>query len=331
MSKIRVAPNSFREIVKNIPWSNAPIKSLRENNCASKIKHQYLRCANFSTLGNPMFPEKAQPDIPTAKLAGDDNSFLGKHGGKVGLAAFGVAVGLFYTYYKSSQLKTEVEDALTKEATIEPYEMLELRFCNKMPLEVYGKIVDTCLEKFPHGELSYADFITTVSECLLQHSQSSLRSGHILDRLVASHHLSIGGDSNLLPLSYLLVALNLTLNASGVDRSDSLFVLAQKSNKLISSSNTLTNAVIEPDIPGTVSELRTDGIHYHIFVEIDILFILSIYYSFQIFFVDREAECSLESALVILSHLCSTWQVIFSNSVLNVVEHNNILSRPLYP
>jgi hypothetical protein len=215
-----------------------------------------------------MFPERAIPDVPTpSKKASDDDSFLSRHGGKVGLVALAVACGIFYTYYKSGQLKSEQEDELAKAASIEPYEINEFRFLNKMDHNKFNSLASMCLDKFPSMQLTYSEFVTFVRSYM----GTSIRSGHILDRLILAKLESelnseeeqmklmqpLWSSKSTFPLPYFLVALNMAVDAPAAVRCDCLYNLGIALTAQTSSAEVIEN--IEEPMPVDLSLEQLDS------------------------------------------------------------------------
>jgi len=130
----------------------------------------------LSTLGNPMFPQRPLPELETfeesienskkAKQAngGDPEKkgfvdILADHGGKIALVVFGGVIALFYTYYASGKDRNKLEDGISEAALIEPYEIQELRFTNKLSKDDFVAIADQCRTHFHSGQATYAEFV----------------------------------------------------------------------------------------------------------------------------------------------------------------------------
>ncbi len=131
----------------------------------------------LSSLGNPMFPHRPLPELETfeqsienSKKAKKENDgkgsdkkefidILADHGGKIALAVFGGIIGLFYTYYASGKDRNKLEDSIADAALIEPYEIQELRFTNKLSKDDYISIVDQCKAHFTSGQATYVEFV----------------------------------------------------------------------------------------------------------------------------------------------------------------------------
>ena len=131
----------------------------------------------LSSLGNPMFPHRPLPELETfeqsienSKKAKKENDgkgsdkkefidILADHGGKIALAVFGGIIGLFYTYYASGKDRNKLEDSIADAALIEPYEIQELRFTNKLSKDDFISIVDQCKAHFTSGQATYVEFV----------------------------------------------------------------------------------------------------------------------------------------------------------------------------
>ena len=128
-----------------------------------------------------MFPERAVPEAATAAVKdkhkiSDEADFLTRHGGKVALVALSVAIALFYTYYESGQSKNRVEDALNNEATIEPYEINEIRFLNTLTAQLYDTLTESCTTQFPSGMTTYPEFVAFVNSFMSRYNAEMLKN-----------------------------------------------------------------------------------------------------------------------------------------------------------
>ncbi len=153
--------------------------------------------SRFSTLGNPMFPQRAEPDIDSIldkadkKGSKDKNAkatpdILSDHGGKIALVAFGLAIALFYSYYVGGQNKNKIEEEVTQLSNIEPYEMHEMRYLNNLTTEQYTEVVQHCKNHFSSGFCTYSDFVNFVtSKTILKGIK--LQRCHLLDRFLQSY------------------------------------------------------------------------------------------------------------------------------------------------
>jgi hypothetical protein len=196
-----------------------------------------LSAYRFSSLGSPMFPVRTTPDQdPITRNKDDNDSFLFKHGSKIATFTFAGLVALIYSYYKSGKNRSQVEDEAALEVIIEPYEIQELRHMNKLSLENYRKVVETCKSKFSTGECTYVEFIKIVSNELGNSFQ--IKNGYLLDRIVlsfVSKQPSLTDPINkttyllsvLLPVNFLLVCLNLTMVDDATVRIESLHKLLE--------------------------------------------------------------------------------------------------------
>jgi len=187
---------------------------------------------------------------PVAKSANDGKSnkenkkgasdFLADHGGKVAIVAFSIAIGLFYSYYQSGEDRSNQEKQILKEASIEPYEIQELRSCSELDVPRYNAVVSWLLPRdggvSSSTPVSYGDFIEGVRAQLA----APLHGGHLFDRVVAryaaSRGLSVGEGPSLrgaeLPRGLLLALLGLWLGSGCTpeDRLGALFRIAATSS-----------------------------------------------------------------------------------------------------
>lgn len=115
---------------------------------------------------NPMFPDR-QTVIPAAAAATtnkkgsepDDDSFLGRHGGKVALFGFGISALLIYSYFLGLKNKRLVDEDICNRAGIEPYEIIEIRDRNGITMEEFEDIAYGCYERYHEKEITYPEFI----------------------------------------------------------------------------------------------------------------------------------------------------------------------------
>lgn len=129
----------------------------------------------MSSLGSPMFPHRPRPELETfaesienskkAKASADPNEkagfidMLSDHGGKVALAVVGGLIALFYSYYASGKDRNRLEENIAEAAMLEPYEIQELRFRNKVDRDTFSAVVLQSKDRFPAGTTTYAEFI----------------------------------------------------------------------------------------------------------------------------------------------------------------------------
>lgn len=131
----------------------------------------------MSSLGNPMFPQRPLPELETfhesienSKKAkkesggGDPGNkgvvdILADHGGKIALVVLAGVIALVYSYYLSGKDRNKIEDAISEAVFVEPYEIQELRFGNRLSTEEYRFIAAQAKAAFPTGQATYADFM----------------------------------------------------------------------------------------------------------------------------------------------------------------------------
>ena len=66
----------------------------------------------------------------------NEESWLSKHSGKVGIVALSISITLIYRYFKSMTMRTDQEKLIADEEAIEPYEYNELKHNNNIPLQL---------------------------------------------------------------------------------------------------------------------------------------------------------------------------------------------------
>jgi hypothetical protein len=164
---------------------------------------------------NPMFPQRAVPELDAKTEQGvDATDFLSLHGGKVALAGFGLAIALFWTWYKGGVNRNDLEEKITNEAVIEPYEIQEMRLSNTLSPGDFQTIAANVYATFP-SNVSYKEFIKCVNQTPLkpppvaapdtgkvrtatppssrqQQQQQpaprvTIHAGHLMDRVVANY------------------------------------------------------------------------------------------------------------------------------------------------
>lgn len=145
-----------------------------------------------------MFPQRPRAELETfsesienskkAKAYADPNEksgfvdLLSDHGGKIALAVVGGLVALFYTYYASGKDRNRLEDSIADSAKVEPYEIQELRFKNKVDRDAFSAIVHQCKGRFLTGEATYDEFIRFLkSDLTLPEDESAISGGDSTD------------------------------------------------------------------------------------------------------------------------------------------------------
>jgi hypothetical protein len=132
-----------------------------------------------------MFPQRPLPELETfqesienskkAKKEGSGGDpgnkgvvdILADHGGKIALVVLAGVIGLVYSYYLSGQDRNKIEDAISEAVYIEPYEIQELRFGNKLSREEYQYIAGQVKAAFPSGQATYTDFMKFLKKDLV--------------------------------------------------------------------------------------------------------------------------------------------------------------------
>lgn len=194
----------------------------------------------FASLSNPMFPGIRQPEVPydfstpntddkgKKKNDDDDQSLLGKYGGKIALVAFSLAGVLLWAYFKGGKNKSDVEDNILDKEPLEPYEVHELRYSNRgMDKVKLEQVMDHCIEYcrahpegFDHpaaqrsGDyiIPYITFISLCNKVLKQDDpQAKINSGYLLDRLVLHRAVCPAGING--------IVVNDTTSSSTIDSS----------------------------------------------------------------------------------------------------------------
>ena len=181
----------------------------------------------------------------------NEESWLSKHSGKVGIVALSISITLIYRYFKSMTMRTDQEKLIANEEAIEPYEYNELKHNNNIPISLYNDIAKSIIQTYDNRLLSYNDFIKYVIEYITKEEQkygiNKLRSCHLLDRIVFKH-LAINDNNNndkdklyqeLIDLNFLLIALNITVKGLAEERIESLFAIINDNNDI--NTNNMNN------------------------------------------------------------------------------------------
>ena len=208
-----------------------------------------------SMLYSPMFPQRAVPEIPYEepgkKGNPEDEDFLSRHGGKVALAGFGVAIALVYRWFKGGSNKNDMETDIRDSFLVNPIEFSEVRHNNSVSIDFYADIIDEARTTFPDGYASYSDFIEFVSRKMTAAKLAPLAYAHILDRMVLpsteAFSNSDGNSDNVkedtaadgrewrvplsadgrLPLQFLLIVFNAAVRERADKRLEALYRIAK--------------------------------------------------------------------------------------------------------
>jgi len=276
-----------------------------------------------------MFPERPRPgdddagnSLKTDKVSkkttsASEESWVSKNSGKIGISLFCIAIGLIYSYIASGQDRTAEEKKINEAASVEPYEINEIRFCNFVTPEEYSNIVKLCYSHFSHGSngteahVSYRDFIEFVN----RHLKAKIAAGHLLDRVVFSYILvqqslkqndeeavknraiAMADCMNTpVSLSFLLVVLNMAVRSPSWERAQGLFDLATQidaitnqsaptmpSSSSASSSSSFSSPSSSPSSSSSIVEEEGRGG--------DAMF------------------CSNAAAELVILQLCESWQI----------------------
>ena len=128
----------------------------------------------FSSLGNPMFPERPQPSIASlldneyedskkrssgGGSGGSEGSkttidYLASYGGTIGIISIGIIGALIYSYYESIQDRNRIEDKVSDAIKIEPYEIQELRYLNQLTYDQYCTLCNRVIQVHREGNRS---------------------------------------------------------------------------------------------------------------------------------------------------------------------------------
>lgn len=204
-----------------------------------------------SMLYSPMYPQRPVPEVSYEESGknGDDDDFLSRHGGKVALAGFGVAIALVYRWFKGGSNKNDIETDIRDSYLVNPIELSEIRHNNSVGIDLYTDIIDEARTAFPDGYASYSDFIDFVRKKLSAANLPPLAYAHILDRMVlpSIEASPINSDDGIneepaadgpewrvarsadgrLPVQFLLVAFNAAVRERGEKRLEALYRIAQ--------------------------------------------------------------------------------------------------------
>ena len=151
----------------------------------NKLRFHATNLKHFSSLGSPMFPQKSQIELSDDVLAGksktpnNDESFVSKHSGKLALIVVSYLGYLIYSFVKGGQLKTEEEDNVRSQSSIDPDEINELRLVNNVSFDEFVGCVAAADQHFNDHLVSYEDFTSFV----LAYFRKPIKHGHLLDRV----------------------------------------------------------------------------------------------------------------------------------------------------
>lgn len=168
-------------------------------------------------LHNPMFPQRALPEINETKVKqGESDDFLSKHGGKVFATCMAAVFGLLYTYIKSNSMRSDLEDALSDERIVEPFETNAARARNqKFKKEVFDDIIASCYSHFPEKECTYSEFVSFVKQILFSKYGVVIADAHLLDRTIQAKCLKLALTEQNPQLS-LLSSIDYNKNDEGI-------------------------------------------------------------------------------------------------------------------
>lgn len=189
------------------------------------------------------FKRNLATEVSTAQPAPKKpvTDFLLNHGGKVALVAFSISAYLIYTYYLSVTDRKNVEEDVEHSTIIEPYEIQQLRYANRLSKDAFLSIAKRVYEdnsatvnRGGHNKLTmtYKDFVKLVQQHSSQH-HNPISNGYFLDRVVYQHMIQPQLHSLIfrseeecalsngttkwyemeLPVDYLLVVLSLALES----------------------------------------------------------------------------------------------------------------------
>lgn len=182
-----------------------------------------MRVRAMNSLHNPMFPQQKIPEIeeiPVPAKKKDSPDFLDAHGGKLILAVISTIGFFIYRWVKGGNNKLKVEDLVAEDSPLHPYESHQFRAANLFTEEDFKHLLQTSRQKYPHGLISYEEFVLFVQENL----SKKLAMAYYFDRIILSYLESIHQTSaSQVPLSIFLVAFSNALQSSPQDRSELLF------------------------------------------------------------------------------------------------------------
>lgn len=150
MNRIYASPSFKRIYHGNLTqsircWPNATQKSYAKEVRLIRTSNERLVFSRQHSTATPSSSSPASSHVTKAKSASSGSKlgdYFADHAGKVALGALGIAAGLVYTYFLSQQNKSEVESSIENHfLTIEPYELLELRYFNDLSESSLKQIV----------------------------------------------------------------------------------------------------------------------------------------------------------------------------------------------
>ena len=194
---------------------------------------KYVR--HLSSLGSPMFPERAVPELAdlmdqtakNKKKSADDDDFLSNHGGKLAIFGFSLAIGLVYRWVRNGSNKNDKEREIRSSYLVDPGEISDLRHSNSISGLQYLGIINGAILAFPSGFASYSSFIRYIKSSI---GIQQLSCSHILDRIVLNQHEFSKED--VYPVAFLLTAFSTAINERAEVRISGLYEICRTMDKL---------------------------------------------------------------------------------------------------
>ena len=186
------------------------------------------------------------------KNSNNDESWLSKHSGKIGISALVISVTLIYRYFNSMTMRSNKDSDISNSNAIDPYEYNQLKYDNNISVLLYDDIVNNIIKKYSNSHSnssSYNDFISNVNRYISieghKYGVDRLRSGHLLDRILLKY---LNADSSnttsiydeVVDVEYLLVLLSMTVKGPAEDKIKSLYKLINNNDD---SSSTTSSSI----------------------------------------------------------------------------------------
>jgi hypothetical protein len=236
-----------------------------------------------------MFPQRQVPEIeeslvPKGADRSQDDTFFGKHGGKVAIGVISIIAASIYRWIQGGKNRTRLEDTISRESPLHPYESNEFRVLNRMPTSVYKDLVVMFRHSFPSGLISYEQFVIIFHQNCKHH----IVNAYVLERVAVQYLNSSGfSTSDTVPLTYFLTLLSNAVECSPQERAELVFDLAHRVTPDEISFISQTSSVAMSPAGSNSDQSKTSS------PSLDAIY------------------CDSSQAIAAVRILCDTWQVCY--------------------
>lgn len=196
------------------------------------IMYNKVTTNRFVSSDNPMFvgrstspllhQQSTSTDEPNGPSGNED--LLSRHGGKIALFGFSFATALIYRWFIGGKNRTDLEEKITEESPLHPYESNDLRIKNTLTVEQLKAFASRSYDEFPDGHAKYTEFI----DLFQKHVDCRIREGNVMDRIILNRlENTYPGIDGRHPISFYLVALSNAVYVPVDDRIALLFEIAK--------------------------------------------------------------------------------------------------------